>query len=765
MRVSQLKWKGILTSAILAATAGVAGAGERWALLVGASDYASAAGGASSNWESLEGPRNDVALMYATLTQEGIPQDRIRVLADTLDRSVYRDAPVSDGKPVREEILESLDWLTRNARAGDQALVYYSGHGSYIPERLDKPGGPAEDDGFDEILVPLAAGYWDETVDSVSGQVLDDEIGEKINALMAEGVFVWLVVDACHSGTVARSSEPADGIARGLDPVRDLGVPQADIDAARQRGALIGSTRSARSLTREHSFEGLSNQGGNFVAFYAAPPARMAIERIMPKNAALADRRAHGVMTWNLAQALRGAGATDYATLARQVIAGAWEWGAAAPLPQFEGELGAAPMVGAGTEKFWGIESRGRKLFLTAGQLENIGPGSILAVQQKGDDPDRALFFARVQDAGIEESLIEVLPSSNDRPSYLAERVARDGMKDPGEWIEERSQSLIAKVIDHVPAFVLKTAVAGTGEDADNIRSTLSGLSNPAREDPGAPAIEIEDMAGAADVLLAIRDGRVWFTAPDAGLVTEGPNEAYSLSMSEADPGTLSAVLRRIAKARNLTRTARYYNNTPTAQSLSISIAIRQGRQLENGKCELAPEDPVSVPQDAVVMADAGHPLSGPFEVHHCDQVYYSLRNNSTELLDLTPLYIDPWSQISFLGAYRENRFGALRLAPGQTRIMSYAENTASRNGHTTPAGAAQVIWIAVEGDPDRINGPDFRHLAHAMPESDRRDAGAPEGLRALLQDAAFGTARAASGEPIGRSGIIAIPFQTFAPQ
>ena len=755
-----------LALAFTALAVGVAGAEERWALLIGASDYASEEGGAARNWLSLDGPRNDVALMYSTLVGDGVPRRNIRVLADTLDRSVYKSAPAAEGRPVRDEILRSLDWLAEHAKPNDQALIYYSGHGAFVPEKQDKPGGPTEDDGKDEILVPLGVGYWDEQVEAVSGQVLDDELGQKVRALMDNGVFVWLVVDACHSGTAVRSAEQGEGRVRRVDPVADLGVPKEALDAARRRAGKEASTRSGDVWSLQSTVEALSPKQAGFVAFYAAHPAQYAIERLLPKGASLSERRSHGVMTWNLAQALRASGAADYATLARQVAAGYWEWGPTAPMPQFEGELSATPMIGAGSEKTWGISTRDGNLLLEAGQLDNIGAGTILEIHQKGDSAEEPLFYARVDLAGIEEAKISPLPATNARPSLLEERMIRDGVmnsRSRERWFEDRSQSFLAKVIDRTPAFVLQVAMTGATEELALAKPVIEDVT--ARGAGAEAALELVSSAEDADVLLSISNGRLWFTPPGAALVEKGPQRAYSLTLADLNSEVLSHALRQIARARNLSRTAEAYSNTPTARSLSTEVHIRQGRHLADGSCENPPLEPTALPADVRLIADGAHPLTDFVTVRHCDQVFYSFTNTGQVLLDLTPLYIDPWSQVSFLDGFRESTYGGLRLRPGETRILTYAENTSSSGGRVTPVGAGEVVVVVTVGDAERMYAPDFRHLADEMPGGQRRDAGAPEGLRALLQDAAFGNVRAAAGEPIGRSGVIAIPFKTEAPR
>lgn len=104
------------------------------------------------------------------------------------------------GKGMRTAIAE----LIGKAKAGDVAVVQYSGHGSYVPDRNgDEP------DGYDECLCPY---------DIFSkGPLVDDELS-KIFAARADGVRLVFISDSCHSGSVARFS-PIEDAALGKTKV------------------------------------------------------------------------------------------------------------------------------------------------------------------------------------------------------------------------------------------------------------------------------------------------------------------------------------------------------------------------------------------------------------------------------------------------------------------------------------------------------------------------------------------------------------------
>ena len=103
-------------------------ASTRWAFIVGISDYIHLEAGEGGD---LVGPEQDVPRMRDVLVQRhGFPAENVRTL-------VNHDAT----KAAIEEGITG--WLVQNARPGDVAFIYYSGHGSQM---WDEDGD--EDDGL-----------------------------------------------------------------------------------------------------------------------------------------------------------------------------------------------------------------------------------------------------------------------------------------------------------------------------------------------------------------------------------------------------------------------------------------------------------------------------------------------------------------------------------------------------------------------------------------------------------------------------------------
>ena len=159
-----------------------ANAGQK-ALLIGAGDYPHL-----PQRFQLPGPANDVQEMKSFLVREwGFSPSDVRVL--------------TDNQATKEGILHALEvWLPETTVPGDRVVVYYSGHGSQVP---DENGD--EEDGLDETFVPTDYGR---NGNRDEDMVIDDELAAALQALRDRQVL--LVADSCHSGTVTRGADFGD---------------------------------------------------------------------------------------------------------------------------------------------------------------------------------------------------------------------------------------------------------------------------------------------------------------------------------------------------------------------------------------------------------------------------------------------------------------------------------------------------------------------------------------------------------------------------
>ena len=242
------QWVHKTTGRMLAASGGAAGMeepvlpalprGDR-ALLIGINHYPEDA------ISDLQGAVNDVHNMRDLLTGHlGFDAGRIRLL--------------TNAQATRQGILDGIrDWLVAGTGPGARALLYYAGHGY---QQRDMNGD--EPDGQDEVLVPH-----DARLESVAGAplrfgnlILDDEIGELFDELADRQVY--LIVDSCFSGTIARSMGPDPRVVRTILPRHGTG-----------RG--VSATRSARMPDPNPGF---IERKGNIVAWTAVSSDQKALE-------------------------------------------------------------------------------------------------------------------------------------------------------------------------------------------------------------------------------------------------------------------------------------------------------------------------------------------------------------------------------------------------------------------------------------------------------------------------------------------------------
>jgi len=91
-------------------------------------------------------------------------------------------------KPTRSNILAGFAALLKGVVAGDELWFHYSGHGSLM---RDTNGD--EETGKDSCICPLDF--------ESSGFITDDIIRNNLALLVPKGVRLYIVLDACHSGT------------------------------------------------------------------------------------------------------------------------------------------------------------------------------------------------------------------------------------------------------------------------------------------------------------------------------------------------------------------------------------------------------------------------------------------------------------------------------------------------------------------------------------------------------------------------------------
>ena len=151
---------------------------EQYAILVGVWDYE------NPNLQ-LDAPPNDLKLMEAVLSAQGVTQAQMHILPN----------------PNKAEIQRKFRELSRRLTPSDSLLFYFSGHGTQIIDKLGTfPGDEAKGrypDRNDEALLPV-----DANLASPKTYLLDDELNTLLQELPTRQVSC--IIDTCYSGDILR---------------------------------------------------------------------------------------------------------------------------------------------------------------------------------------------------------------------------------------------------------------------------------------------------------------------------------------------------------------------------------------------------------------------------------------------------------------------------------------------------------------------------------------------------------------------------------
>ncbi|MFH0844356.1 MAG: caspase family protein [Pseudomonadota bacterium] len=107
---------------------------------------------------------------------------------------------VIDERATRDGIMRRLEWLLREAKAGDRLLFHFSGHGSQIRDR----DGDELKDHLDEVICP-------HDMDWEGAFITDDDLGQLFSAIPKD-VNLEVLLDCCHSGTGTREARGIEGL-------------------------------------------------------------------------------------------------------------------------------------------------------------------------------------------------------------------------------------------------------------------------------------------------------------------------------------------------------------------------------------------------------------------------------------------------------------------------------------------------------------------------------------------------------------------------
>ncbi len=453
---------------------------DRYAILVGVTDYPHL-----DPSLALGGSENDVDLVRQVLLESNFSGANIQ-----LPTSQARSKPTKAGI---FEAFARLEKQLRQREAGSEPLVYlhFSGHGAQQPA----PQNSSEQDGYDEIFLPMDVKDWDFETKSVTNAITDDEIGELIEGLRATGAFVWVVFDACHSGTMTRSVSQAVSY-RKLDRCA-LGIPNCKQAVASSTGLdfnVQSSDVQAKNSTMND--RGSDSKAGGLVAFYAAQSNETTPELYFPSTDKTDAK--HGLFTYLMMQAISESSQLTYRQLAQKVIQkyNSYPWFESRPL--FEG-TGLDQYVfdqEQETRKQWPISEEEGEIRISAGALHGLDVGAIMAVFKNPNDQDEALL-------GYLEVTDVIRDAAELAPTAYGSLPAPD--------VETLKTGFYARVASARTSLRLAVAIHPDSDNQPALQRALLGL-----VDNGL-SFKVDDVE-AADLVLAQKSDRLWVLDPGQAL-------------------------------------------------------------------------------------------------------------------------------------------------------------------------------------------------------------------------------------------------------
>ncbi len=676
----------------------------------------------------LNGPDNDVKLIMSVLRHLKVDE-----------RDITRLFSSSERKPTRSNIISGLRELARKTGKDDFVYLYFAGHGSRQPARTNDMD---EDDGLDEIFLPQDVGSWNNDIGTVERAITDNEIHDLIADIRVNGTFVWAIFDSCHSGTMLRS---LSRIKWRKVPSSALGIPAQKKLSGRApaRKAVRAQRRATRSLRSRET-----GKPGGYVAFYAAQSHELAPELALPANA---DKpSSHGLFTYQLAKAMMSGNGQTYRQLGQQILQNYVKQGMRATTPLFEGTRLDAPMFGtvnqaAGTKSAmqWPVRLRGgsrKRLYVPAGQLQQIGKGAIFALLNNVLDKDeQAIGYAKavhvelfgaqllpVAFAGKPVPELKTLPKSAYarlvQPSFqFALTVAMPQHKDAQTARERR----VAKIISR-----LASAQAGSKQDNGlQVKWVVAGTAADINLLYSPPRSLFEKFKGLFNPARGCQRNRLWFSDRTGALICTGSRANLSFQLAEPSADfdenvelALRKWLNAMGKVRNLEQMAGRFKGGRFSRKVKIRMLVKRAGQTSEVELDQSSRPPL----------------------HEGDRIRLEIVNGSRASVDLTILFVDSSFGITtlFPTRGRTNRIAAgSRIdnvggkITGDTVGLEGMIVIASKAGSGTPV--ADFSFLAQKKLSRRKA---VRSMSRAVPEGRSTSAVAQgRALEDLFARAAFG--------------------------
>lgn len=659
----------------------------------------------------LTGPRNDSRAVANALARFGVPTDDITVLADGvsgLDEGISVEGPAT-----RAAILGAFDRLAAGAQPGDLVVFYFSGHGT---QAADQDGD--ELGGADEIFLPYDAGKAEDGTSLAA--IVDDELNERVEAILAKGADFFGIIDACTSAT-------------GFRDIGDAAVKVRRV-APEIVGLDPGTGEAGKGFSRLRAHDDASGRG-RAAFFYAAQEGEAALET-PAKNGA--PDESYGIFTFNLLKRLAENPGMSYRRVHQAVVSDIKRSSLmATQTPDLEGTLLDEPMLRLGsgqTARQWPIYNGD----LSAGLLDGLGEGAVLALY---DDPaapdDAALARGVLETAGATRSVVtRIAPEC---AGAAAE--ACGALPDDATWKKGRWARLVEPGVDF--SLTLSEPVRVDPGDGRDYGPAIAALTQ-ALEQPAVKA-RVSTRSHGYDMAVGLVDGKLAF-APAAGLIdSDGPGTSPRLTLP-LEPGdartAVADALGRMARALAVQRLGDRL--APGSLGLETQVLVRRVKQADAAS-DVCPE----LDDEAYAPAE---PAGAETRFRACDVLAVSLKNSGRRAVDVTVLMVG--NDFSIVPVWpTEGEINRMRI--GETRTAEVLQMQPDGK-----AGESRLVFIAVPG----INRAHviFDALEQEGVRATPDDAPAIADAKELLARALSGSGTRAASMPAGLAEDMAVEVVPF---
>lgn len=241
-------------SLLLALAVPLFASAEDRVLLIGVGEYADSA-------HNLDGIDLDVQIMSRVARNIGFEESEIKTLVDA-------DATVANVDRAMST------WLVDGVESEDRVLIYFSGHGTQL-----KDTNGDESDGVDEALAMHDLAFVD---GSLNGVLVDDRFYELLSNIPSNNVY--LIVDACHSGTGYRTIDDAFTGAKTAQAksYRYAGMPSKIVGGFTYDEKDSGPQRFAALMAAADDEQSLATRSGSMFTLALADGVDRAVEAREP---------------------------------------------------------------------------------------------------------------------------------------------------------------------------------------------------------------------------------------------------------------------------------------------------------------------------------------------------------------------------------------------------------------------------------------------------------------------------------------------------